>query len=276
MWGLMNTYDMLKNVLGWQSLDGNNTATYIAAHVNTAYDNAYYSDTCRCMFIGDGNSFQQPRLDRRDRPRNGPRRHRRHLEPDLFGRVGRPERVELGHQRRDRSKPMRAPAARATRFRPAATTGCWARRSARTAQPLRWMYKPSKDGSSPDAWSSTLNLDVHYSSGPNNRMFYFLSQGSSSDADYYSKYLVKAPLAMTASARQGLPDLVPGEHDQVHGQHQLCAGAGEDAGGGGGGHPGRAQAERQQDRERAAERGEDEGRSMPRGRFRRAGPEADQ
>jgi hypothetical protein len=47
MWGLMNTYDALKNVLGWQSLDGNNTATYIAAHVNTAYDNAYYSDTCK-------------------------------------------------------------------------------------------------------------------------------------------------------------------------------------------------------------------------------------
>jgi Zn-dependent metalloprotease len=57
MWGLMNTYDALKNVLGWQSLDGHNTATYIAAHVNTAYDNAYYSDACRCMFIGDGSSW---------------------------------------------------------------------------------------------------------------------------------------------------------------------------------------------------------------------------
>ena len=57
MWGLMNTYDALKNALGWHSLDGKNTATYIAVHVNTAYDNAYYSDTCRCMFIGDGSSF---------------------------------------------------------------------------------------------------------------------------------------------------------------------------------------------------------------------------
>ena len=33
MWGLMNTYDMLKNTFGSYSLDGNNTATYIAAHV---------------------------------------------------------------------------------------------------------------------------------------------------------------------------------------------------------------------------------------------------
>eukprot|EP01034_Spumella_vulgaris_P043266 gene43267-53710_t len=36
-------------------------------------------------------------------------------------------------------------------------------------------------------------------SGPNNRMFYFLSQGSNatSSSDYYSSYLNKQPLAMT-------------------------------------------------------------------------------
>ncbi len=40
---------------------------------------------------------------------------------------------------------------------------------------------------------------MHYSSGPNNRMFYFLSQGSnsSSSSDMYSSYLNKQPLAMT-------------------------------------------------------------------------------
>ncbi|MDL2358519.1 MAG: M4 family metallopeptidase, partial [Pseudomonadota bacterium] len=70
----------------------------------------------------------------------------------------------------------------------------------KTGTPLRWMYKPSKDGSSPNAWSSSVgSLDVHYSSGPNNRMYYFLSQGSNatSSSDYYSSYLTKAPLAMT-------------------------------------------------------------------------------
>ena len=56
MWGLMNTYDTHKNVLGWSSLDGNNTATHIAAHVNTAYDNAYYDRSCKCRYIGDGGS----------------------------------------------------------------------------------------------------------------------------------------------------------------------------------------------------------------------------
>ena len=54
------------------------------------------------------------------------------------------------------------------------------------------MYKPSLDGASPNAWSSSLKrLDVHYSSGPANRMFYFLSQGASSNSssNFYSSYL---------------------------------------------------------------------------------------
>ncbi len=70
----------------------------------------------------------------------------------------------------------------------------------RTGTPLRWMYKPSKDGGSPNAWSSSIKrLDVHYSSGPNNRMFYFLAKGSSATvgSDTYSAFLTKAPLAMT-------------------------------------------------------------------------------
>lgn len=45
--------------------------------------------------------------------------------------------------------------------------------------PLRYMDKPSKDGDSADAWSSSLGgLDVHHSSGPANHFFYLLSEGS--------------------------------------------------------------------------------------------------
>jgi hypothetical protein len=61
-----------------------------------------------------------------------------------------------------------------------------------SATPLRYMYKPSKDGQSKDAWVKNLgNIDVHFSSGPMNRAFYFLSQGASnmSTSDYYSSYL---------------------------------------------------------------------------------------
>jgi Zn-dependent metalloprotease len=199
MWGLMNTYDMLKNVLGWQSLDGHNTATYIAAHVNTAYDNAYYSDTCRCMFIGDGSSFYSLG------------------SIDVIGH-------EMGHGvtaatsnltysgesggLNESSSDINGEAVEAyaraggtgDALPPGGNDWVLGKEISKSGTPLRWMYKPSKDGSSPDAWSTSLKrLDVHYSSGPNNRMFYFLAQGSSDDkaSDYYSKYLVKAPAAMS-------------------------------------------------------------------------------
>jgi Zn-dependent metalloprotease len=200
MWGLMNTYDMLKNTMGWSSLDGNNTATYIAAHVNTAYDNAYYDDTCKCMYIGDGGTS--------------------------FNNLGSIDVIghEMGHGvtaatsnltysgesggLNESASDIQGEAVEA--YARAGGTGTvipntgndWmmGKEIAKNGQPLRWLYKPSKDGASPNAWSSTIkNLDVHYSSGPNNRMFYFLSQGSSSvsTSDYYSSYLTKAPLNMT-------------------------------------------------------------------------------
>ncbi len=45
--------------------------------------------------------------------------------------------------------------------------------------PLRYMDRPSKDGSSKDSWYSGIgSIDVHYSSGPANHFFYLLSEGS--------------------------------------------------------------------------------------------------
>lgn len=44
---------------------------------------------------------------------------------------------------------------------------------------LRYMFKPSLDGASPDCYSSELgNLDVHYSSGVANHFFYLLAEGA--------------------------------------------------------------------------------------------------
>ncbi|MBD8532131.1 MULTISPECIES: M4 family metallopeptidase [unclassified Massilia] len=199
MWGLMNTYDALKNVLGWQSLDGKNTATYIAVHVNTAYDNAYYSDTCRCMFIGDGSSFTS--LGSIDVIGHEMGHGVTAATSDL---VYSGESGGLNESSSDIGGEVVEAYARAggTGEKIPASGNDWmlGTEIARDGQPLRWMYRPSKDGSSPDAWSTALRrLDVHYSSGPNNRMFYFLAQGSKANAagDYYSTYLVKSPQAMT-------------------------------------------------------------------------------
>jgi len=45
--------------------------------------------------------------------------------------------------------------------------------------PLRYMDQPSRDGLSPNCWSSAVGgLDSHYSSGPLNHWFYLASEGS--------------------------------------------------------------------------------------------------
>ena len=199
LWGLMNTYDMLKSTLGWLSLDGLNTATYIAAHVNTAYDNAYYSDTCKCMFIGDGSFFTNlGSIDVIGHEMG----HGITAATSNLTYTG--ESGGLNESASDINGEMVESYARAggTGATIPNTGNDWGvgKEIDRTGTPLRSMYKPSKDGRSPDAWSITLkNLDVHYSSGPNNRMFYFLSQGSNAGkgSDFSSAYLVKKPLAMT-------------------------------------------------------------------------------
>ena len=199
MWGLKNTYDMHKNVLGWLALDGQDTATHIAVHVNRGYDNAYYSDTCRCMFIGDGTFFTNlGSIDvvghemghgitaaTSNLVYSGEPGGLNESSSDIAGEVV--EAYARGGGRGDTIPE---------------SGNDWMLGSeiSRTGTPLRWMIKPSKDGNSHDAWSTGLRrLDVHYSSGPNNRMFHFLAKGSHADNgnDAWSRYLVKQPLAMT-------------------------------------------------------------------------------
>ena len=199
LWGLMNTYDMLKMAMGWLSLDGHNTATYIAAHVNTAYDNAYYSDTCKCMFIGDGSSFTSLGAIDVIGHEMG---HGVTAATSNLTYAG--ESGGLNESSSDINGEMVEAYARAGGTGTSIPAGGndWGvgKEISRNGTPLRYMFKPSKDGSSPDAWSTSLKrLDVHYSSGPNNRMFYFLAQGSNAtpSSDFYSKYLLRKPAAMS-------------------------------------------------------------------------------
>jgi Zn-dependent metalloprotease len=198
LWGLMNTYDGMKNVMGWASLDGKNTATYIAVHVGTAYDNAFYTDTCKCMYIGDGSSFYS--LGSIDvighEMGHG-------VTAATSNLTYRGESGGLNESSSDINGEMIEAYARAGgtgTVIPAGNDWMMGVEISKTGQPLRWMWKPSKDGASADAWSkSVTRLDVHNSSGPNNRMFYFLSQGSNatSTSEMYSKYLTSLPHNMT-------------------------------------------------------------------------------
>jgi hypothetical protein len=62
---------------------------------------------------------------------------------------------------------------------------------------IRAMYKPSLDGVSADGWYDGLaTLDVHYTSGPVNRMFFFLAAGASNNPNSPA-YSVWLPGGMT-------------------------------------------------------------------------------
>jgi len=52
--------------------------------------------------------------------------------------------------------------------------------------PIRYLHQPSQDGVSVDMWYSGIDfLDSHFSNGPMNRMFYFLSQGAAANESPY-------------------------------------------------------------------------------------------
>jgi len=188
-YGIEMTYDFYKNVLGRNGIDGNNKATYSRVHYSTSYDNAFWSDSCFCMTYGDGSSFKSLEAmdvaghemshgvcaNSADLNYSGESGGLNEANSDMFGNM-----VEL-YTKNNFSLPATV----------ANTDGCWTVGEQLSSTPLRYMYKPSLDGSSPNAWSSsTGGLDVHYSSGPANRMFFFLSQGASgtSSSNYYSSY----------------------------------------------------------------------------------------
>jgi hypothetical protein len=185
---------MYKNVLSRNGIDGAGKATYLRVHYSTGYDNAFWSDACFCMTFGDGSSFQVlTSLDVTGHELS----HGVTANNGHGGLVYSGESGGLNESNSDVMGEMAEFYGYGGGFAAHSTTvpssgGDWTIGEQLRTPPLRYMYKPSKDGSSPDAWSSSIgNLDVHYSSGPGNREFYFLSQGASnnSTSDFYSPYL---------------------------------------------------------------------------------------
>ena len=238
LWGLMNTYDTNKNALGWHSLDGNNTATYIAAHVDTQYDNAFYDDSCKCMYIGDGDSFYS--LGSIDVIGHEMSHGVTASTADLVysGESGGLNESKLRHRRRDggslctRRRHRHHDSGQRQRLddgqgdqqvRPAAALAVQAEQG--WPQPRCLEQFPS------NTWTCTIPA------GPNNRMFYFLSQGSSSDPGLRLLQQIPGEEPRRDDGhrqRQGLPHLVQIADHQVHLIDQLrrCAfqGAGVGAG----------------------------------------------
>ncbi|MFN8010731.1 MAG: M4 family metallopeptidase [Holophagaceae bacterium] len=188
-YGTEVSFDFYNTVFGRNGIDGAGRATYNRVHYSNSYDNAFWDDTCFCMTYGDGSSFTTlTALDvaghemshgvcanEANLTYSGESGGLNESNSDILGNT-----IEM-YSRGGHAFPASV----------ANTDNGWKLGEQLSATPLRYMFKPSKDGASPDAWSSSIGTkDVHYSSGPNNRMFFFLSQGASatSSSDYYSSY----------------------------------------------------------------------------------------
>ncbi|MEU5220764.1 M4 family metallopeptidase [Streptomyces sp. NPDC020807] len=173
-YGAALTWDYYKNVQGRNGLRGDGVGAYSRVHYGNAYVNAFWQDSCFCMTYGDGANNTKP-LTSIDVAAHemthgltsvtaklvysGESGGLNEATSDIFAAA-----VEFYGN--NPSDPGDYLVGEKIDIRGNGT-------------PLRYMDKPSKDGSSKDAWYSGIgSIDVHYSSGPANHWYYLLSEGS--------------------------------------------------------------------------------------------------
>ncbi|MET8101257.1 M4 family metallopeptidase [Streptomyces sp. NPDC005236] len=173
-YGAAATWDYYKEVFGRNGIRNDGVAAYSRAHYGNNYVNAFWSDSCFCMTYGDGTNNAKPltALDvaahemshgvtsaTANLTYSGESGGLNEATSDIFAAA-----VEF-HANLAADVPDYLVGEKID-IRGNGT-------------PLRYMDKPSRDGSSRDNWDSSLGgIDVHYSSGPANHFFYLLSEGS--------------------------------------------------------------------------------------------------
>lgn len=208
--GLAHTWDYYKNVFGRNGVDDLGTSTFARVHYGQMFGNAFWNTGCFCMSYGDGtlplpqlgvpgmNAITEIDITGHEMSHGvtafsaalqyyGESGGLNEASSDMMGKM-----VEFYTKGGGQGATIPDTGADWT-----VGWGVYP-----GGQPLRWMYKPSLDRVSPDFWMPTLGyLDVHYSSGAANRMFYFLSVGASADPDSQS-YSYFLPKGMTGLGNQ--------------------------------------------------------------------------
>jgi Zn-dependent metalloprotease len=175
-YGAQMTWDFYKNTFNRSGIKNNGVAAYSRVHYSTAYVNAFWDDTCFCMTYGDGTSSTHAltSLDVAGHEMShgvtsntaglnytGESGGLNEATSDIFGtgvEFYAANSTDVGDYLIGEKINING-----------------------DGSPLRYMDQPSKDGSSADSWYSGVgNLDVHYSSGPANHLFYLMSEGSGS------------------------------------------------------------------------------------------------
>jgi Zn-dependent metalloprotease len=173
-YGAQLTWDYYKNVHGRTGIRGDGVAAYSRVHYGNNYVNAFWSDSCFCMTYGDGANNARPltAIDVAGHEMthgvtsvtarlvySGESGGLNEATSDIFGtsvEFFANNSSDLGDYLIGEKIDING-----------------------NGTPLRYMDKPSKDGRSRDSWSSGIgSLDVHYSSGPANHLFYLMSEGS--------------------------------------------------------------------------------------------------
>ncbi|MEU3986695.1 M4 family metallopeptidase, partial [Streptomyces sp. NPDC026672] len=173
-YGAQETWDFYKNTFGRSGIRNDGVAAYSRVHYSSNYVNAFWDDGCFCMTYGDGsgNTHALTSLDVAGHEMShgvtsntaglnytGESGGLNEATSDIFG-------TGVEFYANNASDPGDYLIGEKININGDGT-------------PLRYMDKPSKDGASKDSWSSSLGgLDVHFSSGPANHMFYLLAEGS--------------------------------------------------------------------------------------------------
>jgi Zn-dependent metalloprotease len=181
--GLQATWDYYMSAFGRNGIDGAGRKTYSRVHYGSSYENAFWSDSCFCMTYGDGKTTFYPLVSidvaghemshgvmskEANLTYSGESGGLNESSSDIFGTL-----VEF-HANNAKDTPDWWIGERIYRSN-------WSGTTYTQTKALRYMDDPHKDGASPACWSSGLgSLDVHYSSGPNNHMFYLLAHGGKS------------------------------------------------------------------------------------------------
>ena len=172
--GVGATWDFYKNTFGRNGIKNDGKGARSLVHVGTNWVNASWSDTCFCMRYGDGDGVSYGPLVSLDVAGH----EMTHGVTSATAALA--YRRESGGLNESTSDVMGT----MVEFT-AATTGdpgdylIGERFALGSAKPLRYMDQPSKDGASANCWSKSVGtLDVHYSSGVGNHLFYLLSEGS--------------------------------------------------------------------------------------------------
>ncbi|KIZ14039.1 M4 family metallopeptidase [Streptomyces natalensis] len=173
-YGAQETWDYYKNVHGRSGIKGDGVGAYSRVHYGDSYVNAFWDDSCFCMTYGDGSGNNDPltSLDVAGHEMShgvtaataaleysGESGGLNEATSDIFG-------TSVEFYANNPADPGDYLIGEKININGDGT-------------PLRYMDKPSKDGSSADYWSSNVgDKDVHYSSGVANHFFYLLSEGS--------------------------------------------------------------------------------------------------